>query len=245
MTKMTKIKAMLLAAGYGTRLKPITNSKPKCLVEVGGETMLTHWLNKLSAIGCTEVLINTHYLAEKVDKYISGCNFGGLEVNTCYEKTLLGTAGTLLANKNFLDGEINLLIHVDNYTRLDLFDLIDAHINRPKEAILTMLTFETSSPQSCGIVKTDNRGIVNEYFEKENGENGNTANGAVFVFGRELVEHISKNYATATDFCADIIPKLTGKIYTYGTKEFYLDIGTLEALQKAETFDQKWRSPIQ
>ena len=68
---MKKIKALLLAAGYGTRLRPLTLKTPKCLVEVNGRPLLSYWLEKLEKIGCDEVLINTHYLSNKVIKFLN------------------------------------------------------------------------------------------------------------------------------------------------------------------------------
>ena len=62
-----KIRALLLSAGFGTRLRPLTNKIPKCLVKINEESLLINWLNKLEIIGCDEVLINTHYLSSQVD----------------------------------------------------------------------------------------------------------------------------------------------------------------------------------
>ena len=75
-----KIKALLLAAGFGTRLRPLTLTTPKCLVEINGEPILGHWLKKLDNLGCDEVLINTHYLNEKVEDYLLNINFRNIQV---------------------------------------------------------------------------------------------------------------------------------------------------------------------
>ena len=93
------MKALLLCAGYGTRLYPITKNKPKCLVEIDGKPVLDFWLKKLIEMNIKDVLINTHFLAEKVEKYVRKVNYP-LNINLVYEKKLLGTAGTLKANKH-------------------------------------------------------------------------------------------------------------------------------------------------
>ena len=72
-------KALLLAAGMGTRLRPLTNNIPKCLVEIGEKPILGIWLENLSKAGCEEVIINTHYLSEKVEEYLKGRKFGRYE----------------------------------------------------------------------------------------------------------------------------------------------------------------------
>ena len=93
---MKKIKALLLAAGYGTRLRPLTLNVPKCLVEINGEPLLSNWLYKLENLGCEEVLINTHYLSEKVVEFLEKFNSQKLKINISHEKEILGTAGTLI-----------------------------------------------------------------------------------------------------------------------------------------------------
>ena len=108
------IRCLLLAAGFGTRLRPLTETTPKCLVEVGGKPLLADWIVKLKAIGCEKVLINTHYLAANVERFIVDSNFSDIDIELVYEPTLLGTAGTLLANHDFFRGSTGILIHADN-----------------------------------------------------------------------------------------------------------------------------------
>ena len=81
-----KLKALLLSAGFGTRLRPLTYETPKCLVEINGEKLLINWLNKLEKIGCDEVLINTHYLSKKVDEVLINWNPKKLKIKTVYIK---------------------------------------------------------------------------------------------------------------------------------------------------------------
>jgi len=116
----SEVKALLLAAGYGTRLKPITDETPKCLIEIGGLTMLGRWIKKLEEISCTEAIVNTHYLANKVSNFLS--SYGGLSfpVIQRYENELLGTAGTLLANKEFFRDSTVIMVHVDHISDVSL-----------------------------------------------------------------------------------------------------------------------------
>ena len=98
---MKKFKAILLAAGLGTRLRPITENTPKCLVEIAEKPLLRYWIDYLDSINCESVLINTHYLSDQVEKYVNQISNIKMEIKLVYEKELLGTAGTLIKNFDF------------------------------------------------------------------------------------------------------------------------------------------------
>lgn len=230
---MKKIKALLLAAGYGTRLRPLTLNVPKCLVEINGEPLLSNWLYKLENLGCEEVLINTHYLSEKVVEFLEKFNSQKLKINISHEKEILGTAGTLIEHLDFFQDSTGLLIHADNFTTDNLYDFMNNHYLRPKKCIITMLTFKTDNPSSCGIVKKDKEGKVIEFHEKSIVNNGNCANGATYAFDDEFVKFMKKLPYEISDFSNDVIPLLMGKIYSWHTSELYMDIGNESSLKKA------------
>ena len=94
------MKALILAAGYGKRLRPLTNNVPKCLVKIGKKSLLQIWLEKLEKQGIKEFLINTHYKSEKVERFIKKSKFAK-KVKLVYEKKILGTGGTLYKNLDF------------------------------------------------------------------------------------------------------------------------------------------------
>ena len=118
------IRALLLAAGYGTRLRPLTLKKPKCLIEINKKTLLELWLEKLEEIEVEKILINTHYLSDHVDKFLDKLHSGNKKITRFHENELLGTAGTLIANFKFFSDCNGLLIHSDNFTQMKLFNLI-------------------------------------------------------------------------------------------------------------------------
>ena len=221
--------AILLAGGFGKRLRPITNNIPKCLVEVRGKPLLEHWLIKLKELNCNSVLINSHYLADQVQKFLD--NFeSSLNIKLTYEKELLGTAGTLIDNLDFFNDDEGLLIHADNFTKNNLRSLVNSHKSRPKKALLTMLTFNTEKPKQCGIVETNEEGMVSGFYEKSDEFHGYKANGALYMFDRKFLSWVSKNHKKANDFSLDILPNLIGKIYTHHINDLYVDIGTPESL---------------
>lgn len=229
-----KLKALLLCAGFGTRLRPITNKIPKCLVKVNETTILENWLNKLENAGFSEVLINTHYLHNKVSDYLLSRKKSKIKIEVTYEEKLLGTAGTLIKNQEFFRDSKIALIHSDNMTNFKIRELIKADAYRPDNCLLTMLTFTTDTPESCGIVVCDHNNILREFYEKNLDPPSNIANAAIYVFDNILLDLLVKKYCHFKDFSKEVIPILIGKIFTYYTKEKLIDIGTPESLMKAK-----------
>ena len=110
------IRSLLLAAGLGTRLRPITLELPKCLVKIGKEPLLENWINKLENIKVDKILINTHYMSEKIDLFLDKKYKNQKKIIKFHENQLLGTAGTLIANRDFFYDSIGIMIHADNFT---------------------------------------------------------------------------------------------------------------------------------
>lgn len=228
------MKAILLAAGFGTRLRPLTNSIPKCLVPIKNKPLLQRWLEQLNEAGIGPFLVNTHYLPEQVEAFIEYSHFRD-QVTLVHESELLGTAGTLMANLDFFQGEDGMLIHADNYCQADFKAFVQSHLERPKECLMTMMTFQASNPSSCGIVELDERGVVIDFHEKVASPPGKLANGAVYILSNELLKRMSENLIGVNDFSTEVLKHLVGKIYTYETSDVFLDIGTPETYAKANT----------
>ena len=141
------MKAVLLAAGLGTRLRPLTDATPKCLVQVAGQTLLDIWLDMLAAVGVDEVLVNTHHLSEQVEAHVALRDDVPPSVRTVHEPELLGSAGTLRANRHLLeDDEMFLAVNADNLTDFDLRKLVDVH--RTGGAVATITVFRTPRPDT-------------------------------------------------------------------------------------------------
>ena len=228
------LRALLLAAGLGTRLRPLTLHTPKCLVQVDGEPLLGRWLRQLEQLGCEAVLVNTHYLAKQVEAYLQSWQSTRMVVSTVHEPELLGTAGTLLANQAFFDGATGLLIHADNAMEGDLRPFLRAHGESQPCCLLTMLTFTTGTPNSCGIVELDDQQVVQGFHEKVMNPPGNRANGALYAFEPPLLDHLNRMTPIPSDFSTEVIPSCLGRIQTWHTKKAYVDIGTPESLVTAQ-----------
>ena len=225
------MRAIILAAGLGTRLRPLTDNIPKCLVTIKNKPLLEIWLEKLKTINIDDILINTCYLAEKVEKYINESEFKNC-VTLMKEEKLLGTAGTLIKNIDFFQNMDGILIHADNFTLDDLTLFKIAHNNRPKHCLFTMLIFQTNNAKDCGVVELDDEGIVVGFHEKIENPKTNLANGAVYILSPEFYSEIIERFENAKDFSNDIIKNFVGRIFTYETKKLFIDIGTIENYSK-------------
>jgi mannose-1-phosphate guanylyltransferase len=226
------MKALILAGGYGSRLGSLTKETPKCLMLVNGIPIIQIWIDKLFDLGINEILINTHYLHLQVEEYFKESKYKK-QIKLIYEPILLGTAGTLIKNVKDLLGNDCFLLHADNFYNGTLNDMLDAHYKRPISCNMTMLTFHTEEPESCGIVVL-NQNIVVDFKEKQKNAYGNLANGAIYILSKDLLDdiHLGK-LDNAFDFSLEIIPQLMGRIWNYTIYESYIDIGTIENLKKA------------
>ncbi len=227
------MRALLLAAGLGTRLKPITNSIPKCMVKIHGKPLLGYWLDLLFNDGVDQVLINTHYLPDSVRAFAANSEWSH-SISLVHEKTLLGTGGTVLKNRDFSIGQPLMIAHADNLTLFKPSSFIAAHEARQKGVCITMMTFEADEPQNCGIVVLDALGIVRSFHEKVPNPPGSVANAAVYIFEQEVIDFIGSLGRDVCDISTEVLPNFIGRIQTYHNNNYHRDIGTPKALALAE-----------
>ena len=220
--------AVLLAAGLGTRLGDVTKSTPKCLIDVGGKPMLQHWLDKLRVVGCTEVFINTHYLAGQVNDFVDG-NPDKNVVRLVHEDELLGTAGTLASLRHLLTDDEVFVAHADNFFADSLVGMVSAHRSRDPRAVMTMGLFESDTPSSCGIVELDTAGLVVGFEEKPSSPRSNLANAAVYLLSQAALNEVGDS----RDFSTEVVPRLLGRIKGHRFSGPYFDMGTPESLAAA------------
>jgi mannose-1-phosphate guanylyltransferase len=233
------VKAFLLAAGLGTRLRPITNSTPKCLVEVGGRAMLDIWLDALAKAGIDEVLVNTHHLAGLVEAHVAERLTPPI-VRIIHEPVLLGSAGTLLANREFVaDEDMFVVVYADNVTDFDLRVLIDAH--RAGSTVATLSVFRAPKPSQCGIVELDDDRVVG-FVEKPVKPPGDLANAGMYTFHPSVLSEIPQPLPRDIGF--DLLPRLVGRMKAVQLGECsFLDIGTTAALERARSEWEGGSSP--
>ena len=232
------MKAFLLAAGLGTRLRPLTETTPKCLVPIKGKPLMEWWLELFAKHGVTEVLVNTHYLAEQVRSFIGEWNSINATpvVKEFYEETLLGSGGTVAANRGFIgDDEDFLICYADNLTDVDLTAFRKFH--QTHDGILSMALFHTNRPCECGIAALDESGRIAEFEEKPAHPKSNLANAGLYIARQQIFDYLPQT-SGLLDFGKDVLPQLVGRMYGWQTEGYLLDIGTIENYEKA---NREWQ----
>ena len=227
------MRAVLLAAGLGVRLRPLTNTVPKCLVPIRGKPLLGYWLELFLGGGVERVLVNTHHLSETVRHFVAESPWRE-RITLVHEDRLLGTGGTVLKNRDFFQGRAFLVAHSDNLTRFDVQAFIRRHQQRPAGTLITMITFRTDTPQTCGIVEEDPRGVVTAFHEKVANPPGERANAAVYIFEPGVVEFLAGLGKEVIDLSTEVMPAFLGRICTFHNSDYHRDIGTPGSLQQAE-----------
>jgi mannose-1-phosphate guanylyltransferase len=227
------VRALLLAAGLGTRLRPITDQVPKCLVPIHGKPLLGYWLDMLLPNGVERVLVNTHYLPDAVRKFVAASSWRD-SIAMVHEDELLGTGGTVLRNRDFLANGPFMVVHADNLTRFNVGAFIRAHADRPAGVDVTMMTFDTDVPQSCGIVELDERGVVIKFHEKVAHPPSNHANAAVYIFEPSVIDFLASLGKAVIDISTEVLPRYLGRMQAFHNSDYHRDIGTLESLALAE-----------
>jgi mannose-1-phosphate guanylyltransferase len=227
------MKAILLAAGLGTRLRPITDTIPKCLVPINEKPLLQWWIELFEKHGINEVLINLHHLPDQVIQFIRNFN-SDIKFNFFFEEKLLGSGGTLRQNKKFVENEEEVLIaYSDNLTNFNLNALLEFHRNKGK--IFSMALFNSSNPSSCGIAVLDKEDTITEFEEKPAHPKSTLANAGIYYVKPEVFDLIPEiDYA---DIGFHLLPLLVNKMAGWQTSDYLIDIGSIENLKKAE---QEW-----
>jgi len=223
------VKAFLLAAGVGSRLRPVTDTVPKCMVTVGGRPMLDIWLDALDRAGVDEVLVNLHYLPDVVRGHLVG-RAAPPAVRTVFEPELLGSAGTLRANRDWVDGEeMFLACYADNLTDFDLQALADAH--RVGGAVATLAVFHSDNPSAGGVVELGPGGRVTAFTEKPAEPVSDLVNAGMYAFHPSVLDEIDG--APPRDIGYDLLPQLVGRARAVPVEGFFRDIGTIDAYRRA------------
>jgi mannose-1-phosphate guanylyltransferase len=223
------VKAFLLAAGVGSRLRPITDVTPKCMLTIGDRPMLDMWLDALSCAGVDEVLVNLHHLPDIVNRHIAG-RTAPPQVRTFFEPELLGSAGTLLANRRWVEGEeFFLACYADNLTDFDLQSLIAAH--REHGAIATLTVFHSERPSAGGVVELDTSGRVIGFVEKPDEPASDLTNAGMYAFHPAVLDEIDA--APPCDIGYDLLPRLVGRAHAVLVDGYFRDVGTPDAYRRA------------
>ena len=223
-------KAMVMSAGMGSRLEPLTLQVPKPLVPVCNRPVMDILFESLSKIGINKVVCNTYYLADQIiDRYQS--NDLGVEFNYITEETLSGTAGGLKKCQFFFEkGEDFVVLSADGLTNADIKKGIEVHKQSGAIATIGVKRIAKNEVSHFGVVVTDENGFITEFQEKPSVEDAKSdcINTGIYIFNYKIFDYIPEN--TFYDFAKNVFPKLLleKQINTFVIEDYWSDIGTLE-----------------
>jgi mannose-1-phosphate guanylyltransferase len=199
------------------------------MLAIGGRPLLDIWLGAFARAGVTEVMVNLHHLPDVVRRHIE-VHHGRPTVRMVYEPELLGSAGTLLANRQWVAGEASFLVcNSDNLTDFDLRSLIDVHARQA--GIATLAVFRSPDPSSGGVVETDETGRLSGFTEKPSRPVSDLTNAGMYVFHPDVLDKIDA--APPRDIGYDLLPRLVGHAWTVLVDGYFRDIGTPETYRLA------------
>ena len=226
------MKAFLLAAGHGTRLRPITDHLPKCLVPIRGTPMLTIWLALCKKIGITDVLVNLHAHVDVVRTFLHDFGDADLRVNIAEEEHLLGSAGTLRANRSWVEGEeLFWIFYADVLHCANLAPMLRLH--RERKLAATLGVYEVPDPSRCGIIKANSQDVIEEFVEKPKQPTSNLAFSGLMIASPALLRVVPEHVPSDIGF--DVLPKLKNQMLAFRIRDYLIDIGTVDNYHKAQS----------
>jgi mannose-1-phosphate guanylyltransferase len=227
-------KAMVLAAGVGSRLEPISHYMPKPLVPVLNKPVISHILSVLRRHGINQVISNTHYLADTLVNFFQTRPLTGMELQFRYEAELTGDAGGVRACRDFLEDETFVVIMGDLITDVDIGRLLKAH--REKGALATIGVKASEDVSRFGVVLRDEQGFIKGFQEKPKPEEAlsNEISAGIYILEPEVFRHIPETGVYG--FGRQLFPSLVSAglpVLGEDIGGYWSDIGTLTDLFKA------------
>ncbi len=224
------MKAFLLAAGHGSRLRPLTDKIPKCLVPIRGVPILQIWLDTCCRFGINDVLINIHSHADQVTDFLRARS-SGPAVTLVSEHTLLGSAGTLLTNRDWIgNDDCFWIFYADVLHRADLHAMLRFH--QSCGAAATLGTYRVAKPERCGIVTADEQNVIRGFAEKPKIPTGDSAFSGIMIGTEKVLDAIPHTFPA--DIGYDVLPQLLGHMVAFPIDDYLLDIGTMENYRAAQ-----------
>ncbi len=228
------MKAMILAAGVGSRLDPLTRNVPKPMVPVMNRPVMEHIVERLASSGFNEIMVNVHYLGDQIMNYFGDGSKWGVNIHFSPEDALWGDAGSVKRCEDFFDEDVLLVVGGDDLINIDLKRLIRFH--KEKRSSATIALSLVDDPSEYGIALTNERGRVTRFLEKPKGEVmfSNSANTGVYVFDKQVLELIPKGVQYG--FGNNLLPLLIeqkSRFYGFLTSSYWKDVGSLKQYQEA------------
>lgn len=238
------MKAMILAAGEGTRMRPLTDRMPKPMLPVGGRPALEYTVAWLRHHGIRTLLINLHYQPDAVIRHFGNGSAYSVSIEYSIEEQILGTAGGTRRRADFFDQPF-VVVYGDVLTDFELSALIERHTAQAGRGHLTMSLMRVPDPERCGVAELDGEGRVLNFIEKPPAGRApsNLASAGVLVLDPEILRYVPDG--VFYDYGLDLIPALLkDRVPVYGWElpetAYLIDFGTPESYQRAQA---EWPTP--
>lgn len=233
------MKALVMAAGVGSRLEPITQSIPKPLVPINGKPVMQYNIELLKKHGFTDITANLHYFPEQIKDFFGDGSKFGVKIKYSFEEVLLGTAGgvkKMASIAGISKNEAFLVMSSDILTNIDLSALSAFHLS--KKALATLALAKVADTEHYGVVITDPEGRITAFQEKpKKGEElSNCVNTGIYIFEAAILDMIPEN--THFDFGKQLFPKLVRDrlpFFGFDTDSYWIDVGNLNNYKKADS----------
>lgn len=240
------MKALLIAGGLGTRMRPLTETRPKHLLPIANRAHIEHVLDLLERHGISDVVLLTSYLAERFTDVIDRARGRGIKVQVAHETEPLGTAGALKNAQELVGDGTFVAMNGDVLTDVNLTELIGFH--RDRGGLGTILLTRVDDPSAFGVVPTDADGRVEGFIEKPPREEAPTdlINAGVYVLEPQVLDDIPA--ATVVSVEREVFPAIAGSksLFAMATDAYWMDIGTPHKYLRANMdaleghFDGPW-----
>lgn len=233
------MKVIILAAGLGSRLQPLTDNLPKVMLPVGGKPVLEHLINLCRFHDLTEIILSTHYLPEKISAYFQAGTKFNVHLTYSHETNRLGSAGALKLAEPLLINDNFIVLNGDVLTNVNLTEMIDFH--RHKNGLATFLVHQTDHPYDSDIVEFDANGLITKFFRPGLKDKFQPlAKTGTHIFKPEVLDFIPSNqfYSLEKQLIPDLLTKKQS-LYAYYSNCYSKDMGTLERLEQVrQDYDQ-------
>jgi UDP-N-acetylglucosamine diphosphorylase/glucosamine-1-phosphate N-acetyltransferase len=225
------VKAVVLAAGEGVRLQPVTLTRPKHLIKVGGKPILEHCLRALKSCGIDEIVLVVHYMADAVRGYFGDGQSLGLKVEYVEQKEVLGTGNAVGIVEPFVEDDF-LLVYGDLLFTVEAVKKVVGLYEKEKP-VVTMTVVPVDNPEGYGIVEVDDEGDVKRIVEKPGREDAssNLANAGIYVFSKEIFDKVRETSASVrgewevTDAISLLLREGKRILAVEASKEDWFDVG--------------------
>ncbi|NLL06266.1 MAG: NTP transferase domain-containing protein [Clostridiaceae bacterium] len=235
------MKAVIMAGGEGTRLRPLTCNRPKPMVPIVNKPVMEHIIELLKKYNITDIAVTLQYLPDLIKEYFGDGSEYGVNLKYYVEDTPMGTAGSVKNAEEFLDDTF-IVISGDALTDINLSKAIDYHMK--KQSMATLVLKKVDIPLEYGVVVTNEDGRIIRFLEKPSwGEVfSDTVNTGIYILSPEVLKFFNKN--EVFDFSKDLFPMIlkdNKPMYGFVTDEYWCDIGDLRAYWQAnmDVLDQK------